>query len=574
MEVSPETLYDSAERLFQFSKKRLAADLESTLDCIWEAALNRFYYQFPIDVSLNIIVKWIEPNDPINYGRGDLSHAIKTANLFQEAFPNAHVYLINAFKKGTARVSYQSKKAEIVELPSHSRRTEFIIGLLSPEILLDAICEWYPDVPCVMFDVASPKVSLWPFSHDHLEGKKEPRLLSCVHIDEYNGQRTLKRGFVRSGMNHMWVSCGIGLDQKGFPTIGIHLKPEMAYQSHDFSTMIETLEDKDLAFELNSGSLYADTTFYFSYTSAQDTIQWARFVHLVLAYEDRLDGEHGVNLLLLTSVEKTQKILSHWKSALQLSWKKSSFREVQLSYSRDGERIWEDLVLNREGKRYIRVIEWTKRVPHQDMINLMKGSGTVLQVTGDQSWAEAVSLRNRVIFYQIMPWKQDLLGEMAAIAEHLYGEGSSLAQFLGYTNEKHSQSDIGKTWMSEHIGELLHSGDLVEKHCGFVDCLHSEYGIRPWLFGFVKRLASHEKDCDLERREELAYDNWAYKQKPHLYGKVLAHHLQKLAGVTYAETENKRCGMIGVEVSSTRRIFFDSVKEMFNQHIPLNEDAG
>jgi len=441
------------------------------------------------------------------------------------------------------------------------------LGILSPKYLLDYLNSYYPGVPCIMFDVATPKVSLWPFKEKHLEGYP-PRLLSCIHIDEYNGHRTEGVTLQATSINHLWVSCGIGYDRNLNPAVGVHINQDCAFDKMSFHDLIRSLDDQDLARELMGGSgaiRHFGRSLYLNYSPEEDEYQWLRFIQASLFYEECSKSCTDVDFVLLTPRNKIVGIVEEWESIVKKEWDESSFRDVEIISHTGWVNFLTKFDLCHDGIRSIRIIEWTKRLSHEDMLRLMKASGRMIGVTGDQSWAEAASLCNRVILYQVMPWKDKFVSEMIAIAKHMYGKFAHLVEFLELMTLDHSVSDMGRTWVSDRMGEILCEEEFIEQHTNYLKYICQNYDVKQWLLGLVKRLCFHERNKGLRQLENRAFqENFQSFET-----REQKRFLRTVQAVSAQEERREEMipvmegDIILVPVSPYRQRFYEVVKKIF-----------
>lgn len=575
-----------------YAESQIEGGLEvAFLDRIAEKALSILYNKIPLYKPFNLVVRWVEPGGPVSgpaQGLGDMANALKTIKLFRKVFPTANVFLTNKFydvedddgdvvlNTDSDGEEYEVADIEIEQkdIAVDNKQQELLLGVYSPKALHTYLRCFYHNLPTVMFDVATPDKTIWPFTETDFFLDAAPKLVGCYHVDEYNGQRTNNNGF-EGNSKHNWFSYGIGLDQKQNPSVGIHLDPTLENRNIRLSTLANRLENSKISSWIK-GPLeekpHIEREFYFGYSSENDKGQWGRFLNSVLTYESSLPKKRDVDFLFLTQ-DRTW-LPEWWNEFFQKYWKDSPFKKIVLEQYKDDNPIATSIDLNPEGNRTIRVLQSSQRASHEDVQHLMQATGKAILVTGDQSWAEAVSLKNRVIFYEIRKWKKKLAEEMRRLAEFHFPKGSKIVKYLKVMMEPTGSADWGKTWISKALAQFLADEEFIKQHHKFMEFFHHRYNATDWLVGKVKRKVFHFYHPQLEAGE--APFKSSLSQKRYRMAKRKASELfktikSKTESDTVASNKRKRRTAsikIAASVSKYRMEFAEKVQGLFTQSIP------
>lgn len=484
MQVS--AIVDHALFEIEYAKKNIqdfSEEEETVVPQIYEKALDLIFHVVEVEKPFNLVIRWIEPGGyetgPAQ-GMGDISNAVKTLKLFQKHFPNANHYLTNKFYDAEP---YQRSSYETVTLEAEN---ELFLGVLQPTSLPGHLKTSRSNIPTIMFDVATPDHTIWPFSIYDLD-RGGSALIGCYHVDEYNGERTADRPcFYRT--NHGWYSYGIGLAQDLSPCVGIHVEEMQEVKQLRKNRILREIEDSSFATFLKKYDVFSSKKpgeLYFGYRSEDDRGYWLRYLNSVIRYDLMKEGSHDLNFVFVTQKDTTFEF-DWWTETFQEMYKQSPFSRLILV--EQGDQMKEkEVQLNPEGKRTLRVLQWKKRIPKNDMSLMMRVSGDLLLVTGDQSWVEALSLKDKVIFYEVRRWKVDFANEMRKIGSYQFGDKSHIHEFLDLMALSANKSDWGPTWVSEKIAKMMLNPAFRAQHRQYVEMLHAKYNSVHWLVGKIKR---------------------------------------------------------------------------------------
>ncbi len=538
---------------------------------IVDKALNIFYHKSMDQVGLrinrpfNLVVRWIEPGGPKSgsaQGLGDLSNAVKTVKMFQRQFPSANIFMTNKFYEEEETLTAKANRKHIIELDVSDKNNELLLGIYSPKALRKYLRTNYSTIPTIMFDVATPDKTLWPFKIKDIKSSKL-NLMGCYHIDEYNGKRTKDIGF-DGDLRHNWFSEGIGLDKRKNPAIGVHLDPTLADKSLSLSEILPLLENEELRNHLNRPE---KREFYFGYSSEDDEAQYFRFINTVLEYEAEETRKNDVEFFLLT---QDRYFVKKWfKNIFEEEWQNSAYRSI-IVYDQKKEDLRFEVLLNPNAKRTIRFSQWHTHLPHHDMRLLMQATGKVILVTGDQSWSEAVSLKNRVILYEVREWKFSLVQQMFNLSILKYGEESKISNyFLKMANI--GAADRGRTWISRNFAQLLRDEEFLCQHRGIMELVHERYNAETWLFGMIERQISRHDFPSLENAGKPFRKNLRGQLYTVDVAEVFSGKIQNAFNQLKVVKRERPNELLPMQVVATpfRRELVGKVSKLFGAQIPV-----
>lgn len=481
-----ETMLSYYNYIFEYNEKN-----PHNFQRIVEVVSARLLAEKPKDVSFNLVVRWTEPGCPVTdrhaAGFGDLSHACKVVKLVQGHFPKVRVFLTSLFSEISER------DPRISNLPSGplkvydaKEREELFLGVQCPKALPPYLRAHYYGVPTIMLDVATPAVDVYPFELDDLGVNRNGlNLLGCYHIDEYNGQRSRRLEFPGTP-SHQWYSAGIGFRASGSLCTGIHVNKSLEAAHLPYSEL-QKLSVPDIAKWFNTpGEMTPE--FYFSYFSVYDEKYAARFLQVINSFESALGTGRDVDVFMLSPGRKIYPSI-----AKTILWfcRNSCFAEISyiLPSSIYAPQLFRVPTPRTLGGR-LRVFIWTERVPHEDVLNLMKATGRMMLVSGDQSLAEAISLKDRVIFYEMQDWKKELFAQIVDFAAFYFGQSSSVVDFLDFSQQGFFSNEA--PYIIKKLTTLLLDPKFLQRHEELMGIFTEMYDVNKWLLGMLnRRLIEH-----------------------------------------------------------------------------------
>lgn len=444
-----------------------------------QLALNNIYNQLPMDKPFNLVIRWSEPGGPgaVSNCFGDMSHSIKISKLFRTHFPQANIFFAPGFHMNESISPQDESSSSSSQDTSIDEIDERDFGVLDPKSLPKYLQENYPSLPTLLFDVATPnsRRGVWPFANDAL---KVLKLSGCYHIDEYNGKRTKNEGF-KGNETRNWFSSGLGLDQRGHPCIGVHLDPNMTEAKFPYIALAH-LENPNLS-HLFGLHLSTPPEVYFGYSSTYQMGYAARFLQAIISYESRNSDQDVDILLVIPGVEITDA----WNELIE-KFKHLNYHKCEVH----SKNFTNSYLLNPQGKKRLRLIFQETVLSKTDFNIAMKCTGKAVLVTGDQSLSEAISMQNRVIFYESQYWKAALMDEMMALAEFHFGHDSKVYQFLELMTyskgENHFYDLWDDSWENSKLGDYLFDKEFLTQFQQLMKLIVDKYDITNWLVGFVK----------------------------------------------------------------------------------------
>lgn len=480
-------------------------DSRYELGKIVEHSMDRLLAAKTLHSPFNVVVRWTETGDPkINMqpaGLGDLVTACKVATLVRQNFPHAHVFLTNRFRHTEQPII--SESSNLVDREYFADRTldELLLGVQSPWSLPAYLSSHYYGIPTIMLDVGVANAGVFPFDEENIgRCKNGLNLIGCYHIDQYNSRGDSFETFIGNRI-HDWFTGGVGLSPINTPCVGIHVDPQLDH-AHIPYAELGNLSDQELA---NWFKVKSDQTpqLYFGYFSKYDNSFYGRFFNTVMDHESRQGGKNDVEFVFLAPGRHLDVETNDYSDMFE-HWRGSDFHSVELV--QDGWPTPVTYELNSKGQRKLRVILWTKKIPRNDVLQLMKASGKPVLVSGDHTLAEGISLTDRVLFYEMQHWKQDVPSEMVNLATHHYGEESKLVQFLGRVCSDATDSEMDWTERCGELSPFLSDPEFLSQYEEFMRVLQKEFDINQWLTGKLKRCLIEYYSPGIIRGEERVVD--------------------------------------------------------------------
>ncbi len=398
-------------------------------------------------------------------GLGDLMFAVKTIQSLAKHFPSSQrEFEYIAEDSALPFKDYLEKEGIIVGDSSNSENQTEKNNALS-----------------ILIDVATPDTR-----------KSHPDAKIVYHIDEYNGWRC-KNAYRDLGpieyKKRGWHSAGIGKLPYSLPTVGIHIDTSRQ-QPSKIDSLLNSQLKKDLKSILAKNP---ESRIFFGYNSTGNINYLHRFIRAILL------------------ADKTSKSL-----VFVIRDTNPDFPPIRKEFLDKLQNISKIRHLNYED-RYRATVQKTKassdrevtfiltdQLDPQDMITMNNISEGPTLLSGDQSFAEIISMNDKIPFYQVQPWKRDLIEQFKEIAEYLFGPFSTIVVFLGAStlycaNKGEENLSIDVTASYLQIDELQSQfNDLFQY-------LRSYYDVKHWLIGDIKKQILRHKHSQLAEIEKLQY---------------------------------------------------------------------
>ncbi|AYV80703.1 MAG: putative ORFan [Harvfovirus sp.] len=223
-------------------------------------------------------------------------------------------------------------------------------------------------------------------------------------------------------------SAGIGLNQKKYPCMGIHLGIKLP----------DRVYDKKLISYLK---FLPTTKFYFAYNSdsAENNYSYLiKFIETICL--SRWDPDRWIDIMIIS-------------------------RDCYLVP--DNTIEYEDIILHEYQKIKLRIFI-NESISHDDMIYMMAISQELIFVSGDQSFAEVIALYQlgivKILFYQVQSWKMDLVKEYRNLVCHILKDKAPiLLKFVDLVFSKTATSTTLINLIKEEKVVLIHQSGILYK---------------------------------------------------------------------------------------------------------------
>ncbi len=428
---------------------------------LFRQIISKLHYPIEIDdTSIHFTIRCQCHN-----GLGDLMFAVKTIQSLAKHFPSSQrEFEYIAEDSALPFKDYLEKEGIIARDSSNSEnQTE------------------KDDALSILIDVATPESSI-----SHPDGK------IVYHIDEYNGWRC--KGAYRhlSASEYKkrgWHSAGIGKSSCSLPTVGIHIDTSRQQPSE-----IDALHNAQLKKDLKSIlAKNPESRIFFGYNSTGNINYLHRFIRtiiladqtsesLVFVIRDTNPDFPPIRKEFLDKLQNISKI-RHFNYEERY---RATVQKTKVSTDREVTFILTD------------------QLDPQDMITMRNISEGPTLLSGDQSFAEIISMNDKIPFYQVQPWKRDLIEQFTKTAEYLFGRLSTIVHFLDATT-LYCFDEEEETETIAVMAGYLQENNLQSQFNTLFQYLRSYYNIEHWLIGDIKKQILRHKHSQLAEIEKLQY---------------------------------------------------------------------
>jgi hypothetical protein len=459
--------------------------------------LKNIYYQknAVLNKKTCIIIKWAEI-----FGSGDKMFVLKTCKIILNHYPDIKIFLypecsydgyisiINSFKDipnckiclanswHTSIKYYPQYYAEYYKDISRLCNLESTISRFKLK-----------DSHKIILDVATPN-PYFKLLQDYPHGTK-----SYYHIDEYCGHRSydyyekLEWDYNKIVDSNMLVA---GVGYNGYiPAIGIHIDPRLHWKNNiDKDKLYFSLENENLKKRLKKNS-----KLFFAYISPEQDQNNFTVLYSFIKSIKNLD-KCKTNPFHFVVVNKYFDN-EYFNNFIKKKLKPNSINPIY-NLGMIG--------LHCHNSQYNFELTVINRLSNNDMKRMMLLSEPEILVTGDQSLTEALSIGDKIIFYQIQPWKTNFFCGLYSIALEMEKnkllEGRILTDFLE-VQKKFNDYDYCVDFVN------LNDNRLHQNFIKFSEFICQHYDFEKYMIGIIKKdilgntqNGSAEKIKNIERR--------------------------------------------------------------------------
>lgn len=463
MTMTYKSYNDICNRLNFYFSEHGGKDISMRDEIVVQSCYHLFYNYDDLNVKPNVEIYVLCVK---SCGMGDVINGIKTYNTVKKYFDNVSLLTVNAFNKTfIEKICKDIHTIYILdELISITSCTKIFIMPCIP-----LYHERFNDIPGTKKFIFIDEYNGWRITlpkntdseadddsinesdddqcekilledHDRLECNK---CLKKEHYIEYNISLSSDESEIDKDM--YLITSGLGKTLSGIPTGGVHITTDFGPEStfRDFLHR-ECLEE-----------FYCFDKYYFVYFSTNQNENDSSLMYLERFYTivTELNKEQYTNFVI---IDPNSYLL------------KNNRKNIVSFIVNDNIKICKLGMIIENDDRKTNIL-YRKDVKRTDMLSLMINSEPLIFLSGDQSFVEAICLqkinKTKIIFYQIHPWKENLIKEYGKITKKLLGVDAELVKLQKEIyNEDIMDLGMVKSLLRNKLDTLIEQSNVVYEY--------------------------------------------------------------------------------------------------------------
>lgn len=337
-------------------------------------------------------------------GKGDLSHGKEMLKRARKILPQAKFDLVI--------MAHPYHKSTPLPLPESDKCTSHVIYSKSGEN------QEHFDSPILQNIKESDLVieASWPINEINFNKLREQNFYGknqkAFQVDEYDWENAVSYSHFQLHMGLSPTSHGILLPKNSSSSL-IEIEN---------SSLKQILFNSSNPRESDLEHYKASTNFHFAYMNDNNGPFKKTFIYLLVAEQE---GD-SKNIDLCTSIKNFDDLDKNYLIEKKIG-------QVEVVTLKNGKLETETISLQKEGKtlRFINVFPFK----HNDILTMIASSDHFVAGRGDCTFSEIISAHYRsdqvpLLWYEIIPIKRKLWGEVIAIAQERFGGDAPLVQYF------------------------------------------------------------------------------------------------------------------------------------------------